>query len=124
MEVSSNKHKNNISAKTQMLSIMRIVLSNVIFTIQMIVPSISSSKKWLEYHSDLGTSLPSFKFHSIRPLDKANRHIKDNSLYSFRSWVNINHKDCFIYGSFNFAVANRRKTVNGTPKHAWDALIN
>ena len=59
----------------------------------------------------------------MRTLDDTNIYIKDRTLFPFGPCVYLTNDDVFLYGRFNFATMNKRKTLDKIPKSACTALI-
>jgi len=60
--------------------------------------------------------------HLIRPSDSSEDYATRHKLLPFCKWVNLTHHDTFIYGPFDFATVNGRKTQDRISQPDWDVL--
>jgi hypothetical protein len=77
---------------------------------------------WLQYCNRNAPMFGTLDAHLITPLDSSEDQTLHNHLVPVCAWINLTHKDTFIYGPFDFAVVQNGKTCDRINQQALDAL--
>jgi len=79
---------------------------------------------WLEYHPTSEAPNPHCKrsTHLLCPTKQSPAYAVAEGLMSFRQWVRLTNADTYIFGPFDFAIANNKKSPDHVPEPIWTAL--
>ena len=74
------------------------------------------------HHKNIAINEYSSSFQLIRPAPESEAYAKKHNLSLVRAWVNLTHTDVNIFGPFNFAISNGRKTIDRIHEKYWQIL--